>query len=271
MKLIRSLLVLGVLASLIGGCASEKQTASSPSGNENTEADSDAPEVDVPDEGYVPPGSGPGEEPGEEWEYGGAAKLEFTSLEALGEYTGRPMNKVKDARINVNLIRYGSGYGGEVTIAYEEEDGWTGTWLTNRWSFTSAPRGMSSKDKKKGNKYNVWFVKKDKFVYHGFFEDFEAGAIVLVIDDFVDLGDGAGPDPSNASGRVYFKNFELTYAPHPPTFCWFVSLGPYDCRAWKSGEGVKTTKAINPDSGYQELGSFSGLNLEDAFNGELEF
>ena len=72
------------------------------------------------------------------------------------------------------------------------------------------------------------------------------------------------------SGSVWFKNFTLTYAPHPPTHCWFVSLGPYDCRAWRAEHGVNTTAAVLPDSGYVKLGSFSELSLEEAFNGELE-
>ncbi|MBK9039787.1 MAG: hypothetical protein IPL83_11600 [Bdellovibrionales bacterium] len=71
-------------------------------------------------------------------------------------------------------------------------------------------------------------------------------------------------------GKVYFKNFGLTYAPHPPTRCWFVSLGPYDCRAWKTDRSVDTTRSIYPDSDYVELGSFAGMVLDEAFNGETK-
>ncbi|MCB0406617.1 MAG: hypothetical protein KDD34_00355, partial [Bdellovibrionales bacterium] len=72
----------------------------------------------------------------------------------------------------------------------------------------------------------------------------------------------------------------LAYAPNPlngylpgfgspRTYCWFISIGPYDCRTWKNGYGVDTTRAINPDSDYKLLGSFQGLNINDAFNDEL--
>lgn len=250
----RSLFILLTAIALLGsGCAKEKMKAASSDGGDDT-----PPVVEVPQDGtpYTPPGSGPGQGPGQNWEYGATAALNIRSLSVMSDYTGRPMNNPQDIKLNVNLVKYGSNsYGGHVTITYtengEEYEGY----------FTS---GGSPKE----NKYNIWFTKDGKTAYHGFFEDF-LGGLVLVIDDFTDLGDGGGPQ-SKAGGRVYFKNFDLTYAPHPPTRCWFVRRGPYDCRAWKDGKGVDSTRAINPDNGYVLLGSFEDLDLETAFNGELD-
>lgn len=241
---------MGILSLLIfaTGCAKEKKRQSEVPPVE-------PPVVEVPQGPYVPPGTGPGEGPGDDWEWGGSAELKIQSLGRMSEYTKRPMNNPKDIRINVNLTKSGNGYGGVVTISYvdngRQEQGY----------FTS---GSSEKEVQ----YNIWQHKDGLYAYHGFFEDF-IGGLVLVIDQWVDLGDGKGPE-NRVGGKVYFKNFDMTYAPHPPTRCWFVSLGPYDCRAWKTDRGVDTTRAIYPDSGYLELGSFTGMKLNEAFNGHAE-
>lgn len=243
MKL-RSILLL-IIASLSIGCAKQK------------DGDPDVvPHVKVPDGPFLPSGSGPGSGPGDSWEFGGTAELDIHSVNRFSEYTQRPMYNPKDVQINVNLLKYGKGYGGTISIAYTDDG------VPYSGHFTSG----TSKD---SNKYNIWFRKNGKDVWHGFFTDF-MGGLIVVIDEVVDLGDGAGPEET-VGGSVWFKNFGLTYAPHPPTYCWFVSLGPYDCRAWKSGDGVKTTKAVEPDSGYKLLGRFTDLNIKEAFNDELEW
>ncbi|MCB0421739.1 MAG: hypothetical protein KDD61_12135 [Bdellovibrionales bacterium] len=208
-----------------------------------------------PDGPYVPDGTGPGQGPGDNWEWGAAADLDIVSLSVMSDYTARPMNNPQDIKVNINLEKRGNGFGGVVTITYTENG--------NRYEgyFTS---GSEAHD----NRYNIFFTKQGKTVWHGFFEDYFGGMIV-VIDDVIDLGDG--DDQILAAGSVWFKNFGLTYAPHPPTHCWNVSLGPYDCRSWKSGEGVNTTAAINPTDGYVKLGTFENLNIGQAFNGEAQF
>ena len=236
------LLALTMLLSI--GCAEEKQSAASD------------PLADQFNTGspYVPPGSGPGQGPGSGWEWGAAATLDIVSLDVMSQYTSRPMNAPKDIQVNINLTKRGNGYGGVVTISYSDKG------ATYEGYFTS---GSTNDD----HKYNVFFEKDSKQVWHGFFEDYFGGMIV-VIDEVVDLGDGE--EVANVNGSIWFKNFGLTYAPHPPTHCWKVSLGPYDCRSWKSGEGVNTTSAVNPTNGYIKLGTFQGLNFSQAFNGEAE-
>lgn len=232
---------------VLAGCAKEKKKA--------PDSEPAPPIVEVPQGPYVPPGEGPGQGPGENWEFGGTATLDIVSNSRMSDYTGRPMNNPTDIRVNVNLEKYGNGYGGHVTISYVDNG------YQEQGSFTS---GSSNEEVK----YNIWLHKGGEYAYHGFFEDF-LGGVILVIDEFTDLGDGSGPEDS-VGGSVWFKNFGMTYAPHPPTRCWFVSLGPYDCRAWKTSRGVETTRAIEPDGGYVKLGTFSGLSLKEAFNGQTE-
>lgn len=226
------------LMALTVACA-KKESSSNGSGN-----------VSIPNDGssYQPPGTGPGYDPG--YQYGANAPLNITSMNLMGEYTGRPMYNPQQIEINLNLKKYGNSYGGTVRISYSD--------YGQRYQgfFTS---GHSAEE----TKYNIWFTKNGKQVWHGFFEDY-LGSIIVVIDKKTDLGDGGSE--SKVSGSVWFKNFGYTYAPRPPAWCWFVSLGPYDCRAWKSGEGVNTTASIYPDNGYKKLGSFEDMDLQDAFN-----
>ncbi len=257
MKTRYAVLVIGLALSSFG-CAKHKGAASA------NASDTSVPLVDVPSTPFVPDGAGPGNGPGANWEYGGQAPLTVTSLSTMSDYTGRPMNNPQDIKINLNLKKYGNGFGGVVSIAYRENG------QDFQGYFTSGTTAET-------NKYNVWFTKNGTTAYHGFFEDF-MGGLIVVIDSVVDLGDG-GTTNDLVSGSVWYKNFGLTYAPNPlygylpefgrpKTYCWFISLGPYDCRAWKKDRVVETTRDINPDNGYTKLGTFGGMSLGEAFNGE---
>ena len=230
------------------GCAKKKASSASQNGTTNN-----SPFVTVPSGPYVPPGNGPGLGPGSNWEYGGTTDLTLTSVTALSQYAAETRYSPQDVKVNVNLVKYGNAYGGHVSIGYTDNG------LDHEGYFSSGQTAEESK-------YNVFFNHNGQEVYHGFFEDF-IGGVVLVIDSFQSLGDG---DLGNATGSVWFKNFEITpiTAPHPPTRCWFVWIGPYDCRAWKNGNGVNTTAALEPDNGYTKLGTFQNLNLTEAFNGQ---
>jgi hypothetical protein len=261
MKTRNAILIIGIALSSFG-CGKFKGSGSAASDSGLSDG---APAVEIPGSPFVPDGSGPGSGPGDNWEYGGTAALKVNNLGVMGDYTGRAMNNPQDIRINLNLKKYGKGYGGVVSIAYTDNG------QQYEGHFTS---GTSSDS----NKYNVWFTKSGTRAYHGFFEDF-MGGIIIVIDHVIDLGDG-GIVNDLAGGSVWYKNFGLTYAPnplygslpgfgHPGTYCWFISLGPYDCRAWKDGRNVNTTRAIEPDNNYVKLGTFENMSLEEAFNGEL--
>ncbi|MCB0355832.1 MAG: hypothetical protein KDD40_02435 [Bdellovibrionales bacterium] len=274
----KGLILTIALASLMTvGCAKKKNSAVATP----PIVDPAPPVVDVPVGPYVPPGTGPGAGPGQfnglDFEVGGTTAFEIEGNTVsqknylLSEYTGRSMNDPKNMTLNVNFVKIGeNNWGGTITTAYEE-NGYTYYWY------------FSTGSSEEATKYNKWFEKDGKLVFHAVLEDFEMGAVVIVIDDFLDLGDGHIED--SVSGSIWFKNYGITYAPHPPTHCWFVSFKgtdtgtPYDCRPWPSSDGYNNTYASvyptrqseDPYKGYKKLGNFQNLSLEKAFNGDFEF
>ncbi len=255
--MVGSVFVLGV------GCG--KQNSKAPTSG----IDPNAPVVNIDPNGYVPKGTGPGEGPGVNWEFGGTAELTVTDLSSLSAYTARPMNDPQDLKVNLNFKKVKSrdannSFGGTVSISYKDNG------YTHQGSFTS---GTSTES----NKYNLWFRSASGPVYHGFFEDY-LGGLIVVIDEVLDLGDGEVQD--KASGSLWFKNFEVSKAPNPlygslpgfgrpQTFCWFISIGPYDCRGWIRDNKVQTRLTTAPGNGYKKLGEFEGMPLSEAFNHEL--
>lgn len=223
---------------------------------------------------YIPPGSGPGQLPGNQlpdltFEYGGTADLEVTS-QSMYNYLGYHTNELTDVKVNINLTHYQdreskrdySGWGGVVTIAFKDD----GVQYYDSFSSLVNPYGMVHTNGR-NNQYNNWFTKNGQQYWHGFFQD-QYGAIVVVLDEVVDLGDGQGPQ--SVSGEIWVKNHPLAYAPLSPTSCWFVSLGPYDCRTWKSGEGMNSTQSVYPlaADGYTKVGEFNDLDVDASFNTE---
>lgn len=141
--------------------------------------------------------------------------------------------------------------------------------------------------------------------YHAVLEG-SFGAIVIVLDQFTDFGDGNGIE-NISGGSIWIKNFEtgVNVAPHPsnrdalcaanPYFasifcqseararCWQIdgngTQSPYDCRPWPVEHKANTVvdaedmndhfRSIYPEGGYTKLGDFEGLGLYHAFNGSL--
>ena len=277
----KGIIILIVLSTLFMGCAKKKNKTAAPTAPPIEEIPPEAPVIVVPEGPYVPPGTGPGSGPGTfnglNFDVGGTAAFEIVGSSAqqknllLSEYTGRSMNNPTNMSLNVNFVRIGaSNWGGTVTTAYNENG------FLYYWYFSS---GSSEK----ATQYNKWFVKDGKKVFHAVLEDFEMGAVVLVIDGYLDLGDGQNEDL--ASGSLWFKNYGITYAPHPPTHCWFVSFKgmdtdtPYDCRPWPTSDGFNNTylsvyptrQSSDPYKGYKKLGTFQSLSLNKAFNGDTNF
>lgn len=181
------------------------------------------------------------------------ADMSIVSLARLEAYTKRAMNDPTDIKIKLTLDDFGDGaFGGYVNISYDDD---------GEFYESTQTSGGNQHDAQ----YNKWFVNDDnEKVWHGFFED-KIGAIVVVVDKVINLGDGGVAD--SIGGSVWFKNFGATYAPHPPTRCWFVRVGPYECRTFLSGGKVKTTSSTHPENGgYMKLGEFSGLSHSAAFN-----
>lgn len=179
---------------------------------------------------------------------------EFNSYVAL-----HPLNNPTDFKITVNLQNAGAKrYAGTVKISYVDNG--------NRYEANfEAGSGVNQDlyDLKDSNlleaAYNRWFVKNNKYYFSGFFQD-AYGAVVLVIDNYVNEGDVQGL--GSMSGSIYYKNFAQSYAKQSPyRKCWYIYDGPYDCRA----AAVIYKSSIYPGDGYRKLGTFSGLVKSDVF------
>ncbi len=215
-----------------------------------------APVLDIPPDGspYVPPGDGPGQNPGNKW--GSTAPVTIDSSSVMNQFHRNILNDPQNINLNLNMVKTSGGtFGGTATITYTD-----GPYLYTTY-FTA---GNSAE----ATQYNRTFSYDGKTVWHAVFEDF-AGGLVIVIDEIVDLGDGQGAQDL-VSGTIWFKNFPPVTGPHPPTYCWFVyhKAGVYDCRPWPSGKGMNTYADKNPGAGYVKLGSFSDLSIKKAFNNQ---
>jgi hypothetical protein len=224
----------------------------------------------------APPGAGAGSA-GDSWNYGSTVDFRPTSIEVMEDYVAsHPLNNPSDFKININLQDVTGGasvkkYAGHVKIRYADngatQEGYfqSGTG-TVRTSWEGRDTGKVEAE------YNQWFTFNGKEAFHAFFQD-RMGAIVIVIDQTLDLGDGAGSD--TVAGSVWYKNFGVTNAPASPEKCWFVRIGPMDCRTFMPGDGsstpdagsnIVTTSALFPSNGYKKLGTFTGLSRSKAFN-----
>lgn len=162
--------------------------------------------------------------------------------------------------INIDLkeVPTRGTYAGTVKIHY----------TSNGQSFeASLNSGTKSWDGQDYFMYNYFFNYQNKQVFSGFFDD-TYGAIVLIFNNTVDLGDGAGP--SQFSGEVWYKNYVKSFATYDAGAgwsvvlpCWFRTIGPYDCR---SSAVINKTDLYPSADGYRKLGSFSNLNRVKAIN-----
>ncbi len=275
LSLLTAALFLGV------GCAKKSDGFSSDTTtNTNTNT---TPTVDTPRDTDGPRGA--------DFAAGATATLDNVSLSRLTEYVAtHPLNNPTDLRISVKLQEVATNqYGGTVYISYYDNGQYyTGTFSTGEGQ---NPSSGTVYPNWKHAFYNNWFTWAGKPAFHGFFAD-SYGAVMLVIDNVIDQGDGAGA--SELSGSIWFKNFPNTQAyPNPQGIpCWYITSGPYDCRTLLVSGGYKTDGKIDPVSaliptqslyytptsthpyqeaaparGWRKLGTFTGLNKAKAFTG----
>jgi hypothetical protein len=217
-----------------------------------------------------PDPTNPGGSSGPNWPNGATVNLIVPEVNSLEQYTGRPMNFPSGtpivAKLNIDLNDVASGdretYGGGIRIGYAEPQ--NGTFVFKEAFFES---GLTLQEAQ----YNEFQNFSGKTVIRIFAEDLY-GAVLLVLDQF--------DDNNNVGGAVYFHNFTPTYAqkPLPPTGrCWFIKIGPYDCRDFLVGSGDDDDKNISMGSSiypnrvkngepfYKKLGTFQGLDGVKAF------
>jgi len=193
------------------------------------------------------------------WSSGGAAVFKPTSTEIFNKWVSKHPVEPQNPLINVNLVNASgkSTYYGEVRIRYQHSGSIYEATLSS---------GASSYKGQDFYKYNYWFQNAGQNVFTGFFED-NIGSIVLVINKYIDLGDGGGA--SEIGGEVWFKNFTSSWSTYDQGGswsvvlpCWFRSIGPFDCRS----SSVMDKTALYPTNNYQKLGSFSNMSKLKAFN-----
>ena len=216
--------------------------------------------------------------------------MTLDSLQALSSYAiTHPVNNPTDLKISVKVSQTASGsnmYSGQVFVSYYDNGQYyTGKFYANNTNnIASLYKGVNQAS------YNKWFTQSStgKQVFHGFFQD-QYGAVMLIIDDSLDQGDGSGA--TEVSGSLWFKNFANSQAfPNSNNVpCWFITTGPYDCRTFltsgNNGDGnVDTFSALYPSDsvwyqsikynayaveeparGWKKLGTFSGLKKALAF------
>jgi len=297
MKTQSELIQKGLLASLLAtslllsvGCAKKGDGFSATQNPDNT------PAVTTPDTPRDTDGPR-----GPEFANGATAALQVDSIAIMTEYVAtHPLNNPQDTRISVKLFEAGGAgtnqYAGDVYISYHDN----GQYYTGHFNTKDAqnPSGSPAQSgtlfpNYRHSYYNNWFTDPgtatrtpvSRPVFHGFFED-QWGAILIVIDDALDLNDGSGA--TEVSGSIWFKNHANTqFQPNTQGIpCWFITAGPYDCRTFLTpGGSMVTASALYPPEslsrttrsshpyhsedaarGWKKLGTFSGLNKAKAFS-----
>lgn len=178
---------------------------------------------------------------------------EFNSYVAM-----HPLNSPTNFKLTVALEDAGNGrYAGQVKIGYQD----TGYQYEGKFEAGSGTNQDLYKLKDAGlmeAEFNRWFILNNQYYFSAFFQD-AYGAVVLVIDSYVNQGDAQGS--GYASGSVYYKNFAQSYAQQSPyRKCWYIYDGPYNCRA----SSVINKNSPYPGDGYRKLGTFSGLPVAAA-------
>ena len=189
----------------------------------------------------------------------GGATVAFApdSLALMTEYVAsHPLNNPQNIKLSVSTRDVGNGrYAGTLQLSYTDNGStYTGTFDSGSGTYQISPSPYTGKSEAE---FNQWFVWGGQRVFHGFFQD-KYGAVMLVIDQSLDLGDG-GP-LTNLSGSFWFKNFTQTTASQPAAKCWFIWAGPYNCQAFVVNGVVQTSSGLYPTDGYKRLGTFTGLN-----------
>ncbi len=247
-KTIHTLLLIALVA-LSNGCSSKKAN----DGSVPLPPDTGSPLT--PDgTGGTPSGCGTGASTGN------SVCMAITSFQELGYYVAtHPLNDPTDLRLTVELNDVGNGrYGGTVRISY----------MDNGQQFEGVFQSTGEKNTKIGGTYdgytrsefNRWFSYQGRNVFSGFYQD-EYGAIVLVIENTLNTGDGSGG--GFLTGSVWYRNFAQGLAPYnnTNTNCWFLTNGPYNCQS----QTVMTKSDLYPSDEYRKLGTFTGLSKSAAF------
>lgn len=217
---------------------------------------------------------------------GGHAEFTPVDLATFNTYVAlHPVNAPKGFKVSVDLQNVGGDsasnqnpsvprWAGYVKIAYFDN----GSWYVATFESGFNTNQVSYKDRTTGRKeatFNHWYHLNNKEVFHGFFQD-QHGAVILVVDGVGGDDNGDGQVPTDLKGSIYFKNFPTSMATQSPEKCWFIRIGPYDCRSFLLNNSSDRSERdiwsfsdpVTPSAsdGYRKLGTFTGLNKDKAFH-----
>lgn len=268
-----TILILSLALLLNVGCAQEKTPEGAPAPTPNVPQDCTR-GCDTDDDGDGVPGApdGSGGSDGQGGYYSGATAA-MTNVQNLGElfFNSYP-NNPQQIQVNIDMNRSRDS----VIISYVDggvyKEAGLGTQHPNL--------GRTN------NAYNGWVTEGSSRVYKGFFQD-EYGAVVVIIDKVLNVGDGQ-PAPY-VGGSIWFQNFGdrgcwtaiqgnvncdyYLQSPGTGLLCWEITYGPYDCRTFLVGVTSKnagsvimtssptpTTTGWTRTKSYKKLGEFNGLS-----------
>ena len=191
--------------------------------------------------------------------FGATAPLQIET-DRLEDFLTKPVNAPSDIQVHVDLQENSDEtFSGRVSI-YVTDRG-----VARAYVFTTGSQSHSSFNR---------FVRNESG-FHAILDDGDAGMIVLVIDDIVNLGDGLG-NQDLVNGRIFYKNYPIIFgfggvpqADHPleygvESYCWEIKAGPYQCKPWRSL--AESIDEIGPTQDVSFLGSFTGLSISGGLN-----
>lgn len=263
-KWIQKALGVALAISLLAGCAQESGVGGSQDGSNNSSGGGggsvDGSPTPTPDNNPL------------NNEAGGTAVFQYVDINTLNTYVQtRPVNAPTNMKVNVQLRDIGNGrYAGTLKLAYYDNGNYyVGIFETGTSTIVSNQTYKNYYNGYNDAQFNQWFNYNGQQVFHAFFQD-RLGAVILVIDGGINLGDGGGY--AEVNGSVYFKNFSVTPYPQTQTKCWFqFAPSPYACGTFFANgiDGgstpIITTSALYPSNGYVKLGTFQGLDKAKAF------
>lgn len=197
------------------------------------------------------------------------------SFQAMQQYVlpGSPyygLNNPQNIQISFNLQQSESGrYGGSVSISYTDTNGASAGTLSAGLGRNPTISGGYDNNRLQAD-YNYFFTYNNQTVFSGYFED-QYGVIVVVMQPDEPIGGGNDAEPLKVpyKGSVYFKNFknangQFVQKNQPYRPCWFIYTGVFDCRS--SVVQSKSGLAPGPEAGYTLLGTFTNVDIKQAFN-----
>ncbi len=292
----RAALLLVMMAVFGVGCAKKSDSGSS-SADTTTNTNSGVP--------TTPRGDGDAQR-GSDWAAGATAALSVDAgpsndpWQVLNYYAAtHPVNNPSDVRISVKLNNVGSAtvgqnkMAGQVFVSYFDN----GQYYTGKF-FALDKTNPTGNLSQSGTyypgwhhaAYNTWFIdpRTGKKSFHGFYQD-SYGVVMLIINDLVDQGDGAGAN--YATGSIWFKNFAQSQYDECGNYhgtkqiwpigtasncqglwvipSWFRLTGPYDTRTFlenaNNGDGnVVTTSVLFPSESHYYTNNNSNPYIEVA-------